>query len=300
MSTIVQPRREAATYVSTHAGAVGEMIVDTTSQRVTVHDGATLGGFPQAQIGDLPGRNAIINGNFAINQRGYASGGSLAAGAYAHDRWKAGTAGAYTFSQSNADTAVTITSGTLIQAIDVGNVYASSVWLTWQGTATARVWQGSASGAFLAGVTKVVGGVTVNALLVTGLALGTVTNVEFGSGTLGLVQLEAALPNAGPTRFERRHGELAICQRYYATTVCTLYYVAASASPTQSISGFLPVAMRANPTLTLSTTAVSSGGSTTSVITSSPQAFQFSVASTAAAGASVYNYNQIVIASAEL
>ncbi len=37
--------------------------------------------------------NRVINGNFAINQRGYASGAALAAGAYAHDRWRAGAGG---------------------------------------------------------------------------------------------------------------------------------------------------------------------------------------------------------------
>ena len=168
-------RRFIATTIAGMAGAAGEVLIDTTNQRAVVSDAATLGGFPQAQIGDLPGRNTIVNGNFAINQRGYASGGSLAAGAYAHDRWKAGTNGcAYTFSQANADTAITITSGTLVQAIDVGNVYASSVWLTWQGTATARVWQGSAAGAFSAGTAAKVGGITVNALLVSGLTLGTI------------------------------------------------------------------------------------------------------------------------------
>ena len=249
MSVQVRRRREAAAFLASFVGAQGELLVDTTDNRVQVHDGVTPGGWPAAGIGDLPGRNALVNGNFGVNQRGYASGASLAAGAYAHDRWKAGTAGSYTFTQTNPDTVVTITSGTLVQAVDVGNVYATSMWLTWTGTATARVWQGSASGTFAAGTATTVGGVKVNALLVTGLTLGVIANVEFGTGTLGLVQFEAALPNAGPTRFERRHGELALCQRYFQRWQQPPLRGSAGGTSAARIGMVLPVTMRASPTL---------------------------------------------------
>ena len=258
MSVQVRRRREAAAFLASFVGAQGELLVDTTNNRIQVHDGVTPGGWPAAGIGDLPGRNALVNGNFGVNQRGYASGASLAAGAYAHDRWKAGTAGAYTFTQTNPDTVVTITSGTLVQAVDVGNVYATSMWLTWTGTATARVWQGSASGTFAAGTATTVGGVKVNALLVTGLTLGVIANVEFGTGTLGLVQLEAALPNAGPTRFERRHGELALCQRYYWSYVAQaageFFFGLLSGTSYLGMRVAFPVIMRAIPTVTFQAT----------------------------------------------
>jgi len=43
-------------------------------------------------------RNLVINGNFSINQRAYVSATALAAGAFGHDRWKAGAGGCtYTF-----------------------------------------------------------------------------------------------------------------------------------------------------------------------------------------------------------
>ena len=220
MSVQIRRRREAAVFLQTYVGAQGELLVDTTNNRVQVHDGATPGGFAAAASRDLAGRNAGINTNFGVNQRAYASGTALAAGAYGHDRHKAGAGGCtYTFTQAVPDTAVTITAGTLIQAVDVGNVYATSWWLTWAGTATARVWQGSSpSGSFSSGVPLTIDGVTVNALMVTGLTIGMVANVEFSTGTLGTArpwQFEAALPNAGPTRFERRHAELALCQRYF-------------------------------------------------------------------------------------
>ena len=264
MSVQVRRRRETAAFLSSYVGAQGELLVDTTNNRVQVHDGATAGGWPAAGIGDLPGRSAAINGNFAVNQRAYASGTALAAGAYAHDRWKAGGGGCtYTYSQVSPDTSVTITGGSIVQAVDVGNVYATAYWLTWTGTAKARVWQGSPSGSFVSGASVTVGGIVANALLVTGLTLGTITSLEFGTGTLGLVQFEAALPNAGPTRFERRHNEIAICQRYYQTSYnpglpagtaqgnggCTVNLNAPGGG---AIGDFvLPVQMRVAPTATV-------------------------------------------------
>jgi hypothetical protein len=178
----------------------------------------------------------------------------LAANAYAHDRWKAGAGGCtYTFAQAIPDTTITITAGTLVQAVDAPNVYATAWWLTWTGTATARVWQGSASGVFAAGAATKVGGVTVNALLVSSLTPGTIAVLEFGTGTLGLAQCEAALPNAGPTRFDRRQNELALCQRYFFSVynnglLARAYNPAASASSVAH-NYRLPVSMRAMPTV---------------------------------------------------
>ena len=260
MSTVVQPRREAASYVSTHAGAVGEMVVDTTNQRITVHDGSTLGGFPQASIRDLVGFNLGINTNGAVNQRGVSGTVTLSAGQYGHDRMKAGASGCtYTFaSAADGDTTFTITAGSLIQAVDVGNVFTSALWLTWTGTALARVYQGAASSApaLGAGSAVPIDGTTVNAILATGLALGTITLVEFGTGTLNTTrpwQLEAALPNAGPTRLGRRHGELALCQRYYQLASYLYGFVQAANQIGLNWTPIVP--MRAIPTVTLLTTA---------------------------------------------
>lgn len=366
MSVQVKRRREAAAFLATYVGAQGELLIDTTNNRVQVHDGATPGGWPAAKLADvvartavadanyaalptdrtiaftaltaartvtlpaasayptgtqlllvdetgncspalplvvvrsgtdtlngatsatiagaygflaltsngkgawtlvdftgattqqLTNRNTIVNGNFAVNQRGYASGTALGAAGYAHDRWKAGASGCtYAFTQAVPDPVVTITAGTLVQAVDAPNVYATSYWLTWTGTATARVWQGSASGAFSAGLSLVASGVTVNALLVTGLTLGTIVNLEFSTGTLGLVQFEAALPNAGPTRFERRHlgQEIALCYRYYFQSVGAGSYVMqingySDAANRSFVSAYvLPAPMRATPTM---------------------------------------------------
>ncbi|MCX8254017.1 protein of unknown function [Beijerinckiaceae bacterium RH CH11] len=257
MSVQVRRRREAGSFLSTYVGAQGELLVDTTNNRVQVHDGVAPGGWPAAGIADLAGRNMILNGTFAINQRAYASGTALAAGAYAHDRWKAGSGGCtYTFTQAVPDTSVIITAGSLVQAVDASNVYATALWLTWTGTATARVWQGTASGAFASGTAVKVGGVQVNALPVAGLTIGTALSVEFSSGTVGLVQLEAALPNAGPTRFERRHGEMALCQRYYWAYAASgngeYFWGLLSGTPYLGLRVAYPVTMRAVPTIVFS------------------------------------------------
>ena len=257
MSVQVRRRREAAAFLQSFVGAQGELLVDTTNNRVQVHDGATPGGWPAAAVRDMAGFNLGINTNGAINQRGVSGTVTLAAGAYGHDRMKAGANGCtYTFSSAaDGDTTFTITAGSLIQAVDVGNVFSTAMWLTWTGTVLARVYQGAASSApaLGAGSAVPIDGTMVNAILATGLALGTITLVEFGIGTLNTTrpwQLEVALPNAGPTRLGRRHGELALCQRYYQF----MPQAGGLWQPSATIfnySASYPVTMRAAPTATL-------------------------------------------------
>jgi hypothetical protein len=53
MSVQVKRRREAASFLATFVGAPGELIVDTTNNRVQVHDGATPGGFAAAKLSEV-------------------------------------------------------------------------------------------------------------------------------------------------------------------------------------------------------------------------------------------------------
>ena len=48
----VQYRRGTAAQVAAFTGAAGEMVVDTTNNRVVVQDGATAGGFPAAKLSE--------------------------------------------------------------------------------------------------------------------------------------------------------------------------------------------------------------------------------------------------------
>lgn len=146
-------------------------------------------------------RNKIINGNFAVNQRGVSGTVTLAAGAYGHDRWKAGASGCtYTFATVENVTTLTITAGSLLQIIEGVNLFSGTHTLSWAGTAQGKIGAGAYS----------VSGVTGTA---TG---GTNLNIEFNTGTLAKVQFEQG---SVPTPFEARPigQELLLCQRYYAT-----------------------------------------------------------------------------------
>ena len=132
----------------------------------------------------------IINGGFTVNQRGYVSNATLAAGVYGHDRWKAGAGGGdYTFTQLAQATQITIKTGkSLIQVIEDKNVIGGTYTLSWTGTAQARFGINSAtpSGAYAA-----------SPITITTQTAGTVMSVEFNEGTLGKINLansSVALP----------------------------------------------------------------------------------------------------------
>jgi hypothetical protein len=69
MSVQVKRRREAASFLSSFAGAAAELIVDTTNNRVQVHDGATPGGWPAAKLAETQtiGRTIVADANYAAN-----------------------------------------------------------------------------------------------------------------------------------------------------------------------------------------------------------------------------------------
>ncbi len=202
------------------------------------------GSFTSLNGGPLDGfHNRIINGNFAINQRAVSGSVTLAAGAYGHDRWKAGVGGCtYTFATSGADTVLTITAGTLLQVVEGANVESTQYRLSWQGTATARMYQSTASGSYAA-----------SSIGLSGVTAGSTLTAEFSTGTLSLVQMEFG---SVATPFARRPigMETLLCQRYY-TVNGYLYGFAASATAI-TVLWYMPTQMRVAPTLSVLTTAV--------------------------------------------
>lgn len=66
MSVQVRRRRETAAYLATFVGAQGELLVDTTSNRVQVRDGTTPGGFPAAKLSEVVAntRTAVADANY--------------------------------------------------------------------------------------------------------------------------------------------------------------------------------------------------------------------------------------------
>lgn len=150
--------------------------------------------------------NRLRNADFRINQRAVSGTVMLAAGAYGHDGYKAGTDGCtYTFAQSGMVVTLNISTGSLLQPIEAGLIEGGYYRLSHQGTAQARVWQGS---------TPPAGGYAAAPFTTANLTAVTRTNVEFSTGTVLLPQLERG---TSETAFERRPhwAELAFCQRYY-------------------------------------------------------------------------------------
>jgi hypothetical protein len=66
MSVQVKRRRDTAANVAAYTGAQGELIVDTTNNRVTVHDGATAGGWAAAKLSEVvtAARTAVADANY--------------------------------------------------------------------------------------------------------------------------------------------------------------------------------------------------------------------------------------------
>jgi hypothetical protein len=194
-------------------------------------------------------RNLLINGDFRINQRGYASASNLASGAYGFDRWKSTfTNTTLTFTSAPQGQIVTINSGGSIeQVIEQQNITAGTFVLSWTGTATGRVYNtGATPPAYAA-----------SPIIVTLDGLANV-EVEFtASGatkTLWKPQLEQ---NYQPTPFEQRPigVELVLCQRYFTRLIDPPGIGTGHPTFTASRCSYsLPVEMRAIPNLTSSGT----------------------------------------------
>ena len=196
---------------------------------------------------DATSTNLLINGNFAVNQRAKSGTVTLAAGAYGHDRWKAGASGCtYTFATSANVTTLTISAGSLVQVVEGVNLQSGTVCLSWTGTAQGKIGSGSYSAS---GVTGTATG-------------GTNLNIEFNTGTLSKVQLNygsVALPFVLKARNE---DHLA----YYQPDVARGATGYANGT-VANISIRLPRGMRATPTPTLAyADYVIVGASTISVV----------------------------------
>ena len=186
-------------------------------------------------------KNRLINAQLLINQRGVSGTVSLAAGAYGHDRFKAGASGCtYTFATTNNVTTLTISAGSLQQVIEGLNLESGTYTLSWTGTAQGKIGAGSY------GASGITGSITG----------GTNTTIEFNTGTLSLPQLEVG---STATSFDYRpYGtELALCQRYYNKVVGTnsglplfMRWVAPGAGNGIPLNYPFKVSMRSAPTWT--------------------------------------------------
>jgi len=196
-------------------------------------------------LGVIAARNRLLNPTFQVNQRAVVSPVTLAAGAYGHDRWKAGAAGCtYSWATVNGLTTITITAGSLVQVIEGNNLddgAANTYVLAWNGTAQGKIGAGAFSGS---GVTGTADG-------------GTNLSIEFGVGTLAKPQLE---PGAFRSAFERRPAglEMYLCRPYYQRVGDSQINTLASGafySATLWLGALQYSPMRAAPTLIVSAAA---------------------------------------------
>lgn len=198
---------------------------------------------------ETPRPNLLVNGDWQINQRGFA-GGALVAGAFGYDRWKAHTGGA-SLSRSGFD--LTLTSGAIRQTVEpalwgVTSFASTPLCLSVEDLSGGNldVTVGSASGTITAGngrrfvVLTPAAGDTGNLTVQLAPAAGAVTfrSIKLESG---------AVPSAWLARSQTQERQL--CERYYwrpgVSWLIDVYQ--ASSAYSQQVLTF-PTAMRAMPT----------------------------------------------------
>ena len=218
--------------------------------------------------GPLSGlRNLVINGDFAVNRRGYTSGtATTGANQYTLDRWRVVTSGqAATFTSSGTGRLVTAPSGGIEQVIEGASIGGGTYVINWTGTASCTV----------NGVSRTKGATFT-------LTANTNATVRFSSGTVTEVQIE---PGEVVTPFELLPPavELMLCQRYFwslpASVAVQGYAGGAGGNAYQTVS--FPVTMRATPTL--SPGWGSNVNATGSLVNSSPNGTQIKAVSVAEA-----------------
>ncbi|MDQ0035938.1 hypothetical protein J2W30_003711 [Variovorax boronicumulans] len=191
-------------------------------------------------------RNLVVNGNFSINQRMYASGAATTgANQVTLDRWRIVVSGENaTFGAAAPDRTVTFPAGGGEEVIEAGWIVGGVYTLSWVGAGTATV-----NGAAITN-----GGQTAS------LPANTAVTLKF-VGAVSLVQFELG---TAATPFERRppQVELALCQRDYAKSYAqgTAPGAVATLGSDQgyglvggglSMKVTLPVVMRTAPTVSL-------------------------------------------------
>ena len=201
----------------------------------------------QAALDQSAFKNLLINGDFAINQEGFA-GGALSAGVYGYDQWKAGTGGCNVTLSGDV---LTHTSGPLVQVIEAPRLAGKTVSVSVE----------DPSGSVTVNVDGVTGTITAGSgrravsVAVPSGSTGNVTLTITATGvTYKRVQLEVG---AAATAWEQRPVaiEMTLCLRHFfalsgvggslfafsgfATSTTTLLIVAA-----------FPEAMRITPACT--------------------------------------------------
>lgn len=180
----------------------------TTAMVVDEQTGAAI--FPATPCGTV---NLLINGGFAINQRGFA-GGALATGIYGHDRMKAAAGGA-TYAVSGG--AVSHASGMLTQIVEQPGLAGATV------TFSVEDLYGGDLAVDIVGQTGTIAAGSGRRSVTLTVPSGSTGDIAVKWGPAGgAVSYRKVQLNEGAHArpFERRHPavELALCQRYFEKT----------------------------------------------------------------------------------
>lgn len=259
------------------AAAADEDRIAADASAVAAANAAT--GVAAAEIGD----NLLINGAFAINQRGYSPGAAtVAANQYTLDRWRIATSGQYLlFYASGLGNFVIAPAGGVEQVVEGNNIAGGTYVLNWVGTATASVNnQARAQGETFT------------------LTAGANATVRFVGGTVSLAKLQSG---SLATAYKHRpfSTELALCQRYYQMVGAGF---ASAVTGGAAYGAWVPfvVPMRAAPTVALFNPIIAVAFATTAGGLSSVRAEGVLYYKGATASSQSGQYLDILSASAEL
>jgi len=232
-------------FASAVANVNTRLAIGTAGQILTVAGGVPAWATAAAAPAGV-NSNKVINGNFAINQRLYVSAATLASDVYGLDRWKSNIAGTtLTFTAAVNGNQLTINStGGIQQVVERQVIPAGNNTLSWEGTATARMYNSGAGAPSYAASPITVNLDGLQNVIVEFTAAGgtrTVSNVKLEAGTTA-----SAFVLAGLTA----EGELAACQRYFWRTTTFDYGSGYAVSTTVGrITLPLPTTMRVRPTV---------------------------------------------------
>lgn len=194
---------------------------DTWREALVIEGATGRARFPATPQLTPPGLNLLINGDFAINQRGF-SGGALAAGTYGFDRWKAGAGGA-TLTLSGG--IATLSAGSILQVIEPA-VFGETSFAGRRLTVSVESLTGGALSVTFGGATATLSagdGIRSAALTASGTATGNqALTLAITSGTPAFRRVKLELGDTvTPWQARPLAQELALAMRYFESSVPT-------------------------------------------------------------------------------
>ena len=192
--------------------------------------------------------NIVINGDFSINQRAFA-GGTLEAGAYGFDRWKADAGGAHL---SVSGRVATLAAGAIVQVVEpatggLESFAARRVTVSAESPSAAlAVSFGSASGTIAAGSGRRSTSFTLGAGDTGNLSLW-IAAADGGSVSFGQVKLETGNTATAWTA-RPAASEMALCKWYFQILTSVSHLIAYSTSNVTAVVNWTD-RMRAGPVM---------------------------------------------------